>query len=166
MYLTALQLLDRFDARELAQIAVPASMPRIDPALLRAVVEGEDVSEWPADEVAAAQAAQGRVDDAITDAAQEVDGYLAQRYPLPIEPVPSLLTRVTANIARFNLHDDSATDEIRKRYEDSIRTLKAVANGQMSLGIDDPSPARGAGPTATKTRRDRKFTDDTLADYR
>lgn len=165
MYVTGLEMIDRFDAQEMARVAGPQSLPRFEGELLRAVITGQPTTDWPADEVQAAEAALGRIDEAIADAGQQIDGYLGKRYPLPIVPAPTLLKRLAASIARFLLHDDAATDEIRKRYEDSVRTLQAIAKGEMSLGLDDPSPARGAGAVGTKTRRDRVFSRDSLADY-
>jgi len=165
VYLTAQELMERFDAAELAQVAPPQSMARVSAELMRATILGEDTSAFPADEVEAAAAGLQRIDDALADASQEIDGRLARRYTLPLDPVPSLMKRVAANTARFFLHDDSATEEIRKRYEDSIRTLKALAAGDMRLGQDDPNPGGTAGPVGTKDKSDRVFTNDTLSDF-
>ena len=165
MYLTAGEFMDRFDAVELAQIAPPASMARVTPPVMRAVILGEDTSAFPADEVDAAAAGVQRLEEALADAGQVLDGWLAKRHTLPIDPVPGLLKRLAGNIARFHLHDDRATEEIRKRYEDSIKTLEAISAGKMTLGLDDPSPASSAGPVTSKTRKDRVFTDRTLADF-
>ena len=165
MYLTAGEFMERFDAVELAQIAPPASMTRVTPPVMRAVILAEDTSGFDPDEVAAATEGLFRIDQALADATQVLDGWLAKRHTLPIDPVPGLLKRLAGNIARFHLHDDRATEEIRKRYEDSIKTLEAIATGKMTLGLDDPSPASSAGPVTSKTRADRVFTDRTLADF-
>lgn len=165
MYLTASDLMDRFDAAELAQVAPPDSLDRVEAALMRAVILGESTAAYTADEVAAATEGKTRIESAIDDAGQEADGWLSQRYALPLDPAPALLVRLVANMARFHLHDDQATDEIRKRYEDAIKTLRHISEGRISLGVNDPSPASSIGPKATKSRDDRKFTDDTLAGY-
>lgn len=142
MYLTVAELMDRFDEAELAQVAPPQSMSRVSSQLMRAVILGNDTSEWSADEIDSAEAGVVRMETAITDAGQEVDGYIGHRYTLPIDPVPSLLKRLAANIARHNLHDDAATEEIRARYKDAIRYLEAVRDGKASLGDEQPATSK------------------------
>lgn len=164
MYLVAADLLDRFGSEELAQVAPPDELVAVEPALMRAVIQAEDTSAWTADEIQAATEGVARIDEALSDASEEVDGYLASRYTLPLDPVPGFLVRLTGNIARYYLHDDRASEEIEKRYRDSVKTLTAIADGKVSLGSDDPSP-EGPGPIGTKSDCDRQFTKSSLADF-
>lgn len=83
----------------------------------------------------------GQVDDsvlagALADAAAEVDGFLAGRYPLPLTPAPRILTGYTCDIARYRLCGSSTlvSDDIRDRYRDAVRFLEHVASGKVSLG--------------------------------
>jgi phage gp36-like protein len=142
MYLTAAELMQRFDESELAQVAPPDSGPRVEAGLMRAVILGESTTAWAADEIAAAQEGVVRINEAITDAGQQVDGHLGQRYTLPLDPVPSLIKRLAANIARFYLHDDGATEEIDSRYKEAVRVLGQIRDGKMSLGIDQPDTSK------------------------
>jgi phage gp36-like protein len=146
MYLTAAELMERFDESELAQVAPPRSMSRVDPQLFRAVILEEDTSAWAQDEIDAAEAGVKRIDEAISDAGQEVDGYIGHRYKLPSSPVPTLIKRLAANIARYHLHDDAATEDIQRRYKDAIRTLETVRDGRMSLGVDEPKSTKAGTP--------------------
>lgn len=82
-------------------------------------------------------AAEARLDSIIADATAEVDGYLAGRYSLPVTPLPSVLVRLTCDIARYFLYDDAAHEQVEKRYDNAIAFLKAVAKGQVALGLDD-----------------------------
>lgn len=165
MYTTPRDLMDRFDAVELVQAAAPetGAMPSGD--LLRLLILGEETTGADPAQLQSAEIALERIEEAIADAAQEVDGYIGRVYTLPLPTVPSLLRRLTANIARYHLHDDDAGTEVRRRYEDALRMLKAIAARELSLGVDDPSPASQAQPLGTRSRRDRVFTHDTLADY-
>lgn len=88
---------------------------------------------------------QGAIDAAIAgqaldDANAEVDSYLATRYPVPPDPVPTLLARVACDIARYRLYDDAAPEEVRKRYDDAARILARLASGEISIGPAQSTP--------------------------
>ncbi|WP_028574353.1 gp436 family protein [Desulfonatronovibrio hydrogenovorans] len=87
---------------------------------------------------------------ALDDAAAEVDGYLGSRYSLPLSEPPAVLSRVTADIARFRLHDTLATEEVRKRYEDARQFLEHVARGKISLGVTPPPETSTGSPRVRK----------------
>ena len=70
---------------------------------------------------------------AIADAEAEIDGYLAARYQLPLASVPAVLGRLTCDMARYYLYADRFTESVRKRYEDAVRLLKAMASGDVKL---------------------------------
>lgn len=85
--------------------------------------------------------------DALEQAAAEIDGYLGGRYPLPFNPVPSILTGYACDIARYRLCGSGGvvtTDEIRDRYKDAIKFLELAAAGKVSLG---GMPAGNTAPT-------------------
>lgn len=82
-------------------------------------------------------------DGAIADASGEVDAYLGVRYALPVSPVPAHLLTAVCDIARYRLHGNRVTDEVRTRYEDAIRWLKDVAQGRALL----PGATAASGTT-------------------
>ncbi|MCX7204745.1 MAG: DUF1320 family protein [Proteobacteria bacterium] len=73
---------------------------------------------------------------AIVNASTEIDAYLASRYTIPLQPVPSLLVGITCDITRYRLCGAgvATTDEIRDRYQDAIKLLKEVNKGLLTLG--------------------------------
>lgn len=75
------------------------------------------------------------IDRAIADADSEIDSYVAVRYSLPLASVPTELTRVACDIARYRLYGLKPLEEVRQRYEDAIKWLAGVANGSRSLGL-------------------------------
>jgi phage gp36-like protein len=80
----------------------------------------------------------GAVARALSDASGEMDLYLAVKYELPLAlPYPGALRRICVDIALYRLSYRSAerTVEKRKRYEDAIRQLEAIAEGK--LGLED-----------------------------
>lgn len=78
-----------------------------------------------------------KVAEALEDASQTIDSYLAGRYTLPLKSVPAVLERHCCYIARYFLEKNLATNQARRDYDDSIRYLEKVANGTISLGISE-----------------------------
>lgn len=100
---------------------------------------------------------------AIDDADAEIDGYLrAAGYDVPLpDPVPPLVSRISADIARYYLYEDQPTDTVRQRYEDQVALLRRIASGDVSLG---DSTVDSAGEPATVTS-DRVFERECLRDF-
>jgi len=77
---------------------------------------------------------------ALDDATAEADSYI------PIAPTTPnrALVRHTAAIARFLLHKDAASNEIRERYTDAIAWLKLASLGRVTYGTLPAVPAGSA----------------------
>jgi phage gp36-like protein len=78
------------------------------------------------------------VERAIADAEAEINMYLAGRHVLPLPSVPVMLTRIACDVAWFNLHtqvdgDHPAAVALKRRRAQ----LEGVANGKLSLGLDE-----------------------------
>lgn len=77
---------------------------------------------------------------ALADATAEINTYLG-RYAVPFATVPPVLTRLACDIARYRLTGASGvlvTEDIERRYKiDVLNLLKALARGEVSLGIDN-----------------------------
>lgn len=142
MYVTPAQLSERPGARELAQVASDAHKRVVDFDLMELTLQGGDRSAYTDDDVAHADAALQRIVDAITDADGLINGFLVKRYPLPLDPIPRLVTAWSRDITRYLLHKDrlsaESTDPIVRNYKDAMKMLQQVADGKLSLGIDDP----------------------------
>lgn len=121
-YCTPQDLIDRFGQAEVEQLA-PATPGPVDTA---------------------------KVQQACDDATNLVDGYLRARHTLPLSAVPALLAKLTADIARFELHnggDRQPTDQVTKNRDAAIAFLKDVAAAKADLGIDQAGaePAEASG---------------------
>lgn len=101
------------------------------------------------------------LDLAINDASAEIDGYLGN-YSLPLVTVPLTLTRICCDIARYYLYDDMVPKEgvVVKRYDDALKFLRAVAKGDISLGVDASGDSPEASDGATMTSGGRVFSRD------
>lgn len=137
-YATQQNLIDRFGQGELTELTDRANSGAID-----AAVAGK----------------------ALADADSEINGYLASRYTLPLDPVPTVLERVACEIARYYLYEDRVTEQVKRRYDDAIKFLKGVSTGAVALGVDanSESPSSTGGPQCSAP--DRIFTQDTLSDF-
>ena len=114
MYATTEDLIDRYGEREIAQLTN---------------VDGLDVIDVAA------------VERALDDANSEAHAYICARYPVPVQPAPVLLVRIVCDIARYRLYDDSAPDEVRRRYDDAVRMLRGIAAGEVSIAAVEDSPS-------------------------
>lgn len=141
-YITHADLADSPGALELSQVASDDHRPPVRAELLDAVLRGGDLTDWPAEDVEAAQRAVGRIDSAVRDAGSMIDGYLAKRgYVLPLNPVHPLVATWCRGIARYMLHKNRTTleskDPIARGYNDAQRLLQQTADGKFSLGAQD-----------------------------
>lgn len=155
-------------ALEIAQVATPENLDVVPAELMQATLTGADRTQWPPHQVAAADAALARVNAAIADAEQLVDGYLAARYALPLAPVPTIVKAWVRALVRYALNQYRITDEqkdpIARDRRDVLKFLADVSAGKFSLGATDPQVTNPAGDVR-HSAPSRVFDQDTLADY-
>jgi len=78
------------------------------------------------------------IEEALQDASEEIDSYIAVKYVLPLPSTPSTLKRIACNIARYRLYFQQPTEEIENRYKEEIDFLKRIADGKATLNILNP----------------------------
>lgn len=144
-YILPSDLITRFGAEELAQVADRGTPRLVTAELLTAAVAGASLSGWSADEVAAAGKALDNIEQAIEDAQSAVDGYLASRYSVPMATPPAAVKRLASDIGRYYLYDDHATETVQKRYDAAIAFFRDVAAGKVSLGPEAQAPQAAGG---------------------
>jgi phage gp36-like protein len=167
-YVTHAQLAERPGARELAQVASDEHQPLVPYELMEQTLQAADRSAWTPEQIALADQALQRVDDAVADADGLIDGFLRQRgYPLPLSPVHRLVTVWSRAISRYNLHKHRRTlesdDTIVRDYRDALKLLQQVADGKLSLGAADELAESGVGKPLIK--RGCTPVRDALRDY-
>lgn len=77
------------------------------------------------------------VSEALQDASEEIDSYVAVAYDLPLPSTPSTLKRVACNITRYRLYFQQPTEEVEKRYESEVSYLKRIADRKAVLNIQN-----------------------------
>ena len=137
MYATKQDLIDRYGFEELERYAWDAVADAVDDA---------------------------KVTRAITDASEEVNLYIGGVTRLPLDTTPPALTRITADIARYQLQDDSPLDEARERYKQAVGALRDIAAGRAIL-FRAEAPPTGATVAALRDDTDRIFTRETLDQF-
>ncbi len=102
-----------------------------------------------------------RVNEAISYADQLINGYLRGRYALPLNPVPTLIQKLSIDLAVFHLYSRRLELEMPEtmlaRYNNAVKFLKQIQDGIITIGTDSgDSPAQGEYKTQ-KTEDDRVF---------
>lgn len=87
------------------------------------------------DNLEALQTTTDAIEEALRDAVEEIDSYVAVKYKLPLPSIPSTLKRVACNIVRYRLYFQQPTEEVENRYEAEINYLKRIADGKAVLNI-------------------------------
>jgi phage gp36-like protein len=116
------------------------------------------------------KAGAGSIDDtvvtrALGDAEATIDSYLGGRYMLPLTSVPDRLKIAACDIARYQMYERDATEEVTTRYKDQIRWLELVAQGKVSLGLDAADQVTATPFVPELSGPDRVFSDTTLSDF-
>jgi len=107
---------------------------------------------------------QARIDAAIDTAQGEVDGYLQERYDVPLDPVPALIRGACMDVAIFHLYSrkmETMPDVRSKRYDNAVKLLVRIAGGQISLGVATPPEETNSGKVLV-TASTRIFSDTEL----
>lgn len=131
---TASQLLVRFGARDLAEVAAPDNGPTIEPQLLIAAAAGEPLDDWSVEDITIAVNTLARIADAISRARNEVSFYLRFR-PAGGQMEPWVQDDL-AEIARYHLYDDAGKEgsTVRVIYKDVIKRLETLASEDEKRG--------------------------------
>lgn len=112
-----------------------------------------------------------RIEKAVLDASDQMDGFLQGRYNTPVEDPPDhfipdcVKIAVKLLIERKGYEPDSADGEFIKAGNEVLRKYEKIAQGDISLGIP------GAGDTTTTPTRikssapAKQFSEETLDKY-
>lgn len=137
-YATQQNMIDRFGEQELIELTDHA-----DTGAINATVLGQ----------------------ALADADAEINAYLTSRYTLPLASVPPVLVKFAADVARYQLYDTRASEQVKARYDDAVKFFKMLASGSVSLGLDPVNqPVADVGGVQVNAAA-RVFNADSLGGY-
>jgi phage gp36-like protein len=78
----------------------------------------------------------GVMQDGLNFADDLIDGYLRERYAVPLTPAPANLVSIACDLARYRYYQDQPTELVQLRYDAAIAFLRDVARGLVSLPVD------------------------------
>lgn len=84
---------------------------------------------------------------AIADADSLIDGYVGSRFPNQVNPYPRSLVRISCEIARYYLYENIVPDDVKDRYNEAVKSLKAISKGEISIGTN----SEGEKPSSNNT---------------
>lgn len=109
---------------------------------------------------------------AAADASETVDSYLAaipgRTFSLPLTAPPARIVGIAADLTRYELWAQRASEEVRNRRDQAMEFLKDLVRGDALLLVEevtpeDPTPSP-AGRVGYRTNG-RTFTDRSLAPF-
>lgn len=105
-----------------------------------------------------AEPPSGDIDVAVVELALEeadelIDGYLAAKYRLPLDPAPIPIKAAARDIARYRLYKDAPTEAVKERYKNALSLLKDIGAGRVRLDAAGIEPdGRGVASFACEER--------------
>lgn len=109
------------------------------------------------------------IEGAIADADGEINGYAAKRYPVPLSPVPKIISKFSKDIALYNLFSRIGIDESDRektyltRYEAAIAFLRLLAEGKVDIGTEGLDSGKETARTGFKVAAQKRlFSRDSL----
>ena len=98
------------------------------------------------------------VQDAISDADGEIDGYLAKKHSVPLNPVPKIINKLSKDIAVYNLFsrigiDDERDKNYLERYKAAIKFLENIAKGIVTIGTENIENAASGSFSVNSNQR-------------
>jgi phage gp36-like protein len=109
------------------------------------------------------------VDQVLADVDATIDGYLTDRYVLPLSAVPAALVPIACDLARYLLAtrngNNKPTDSMKDRYDNAVRWLRDVANGKFGLGLTQAGTELPSFGITKSTPPERVFGRKSLRGY-
>lgn len=111
------------------------------------------------------------VTTAITAADDEINAYCRPKHTVPFSSTPNLIKRLSVNLTVCNLYgrrresDNFSNDELDKRYERVLRTLRDIAKGIIEIDDSTSFQNTAGNYTSNKTSLDKVYTSATLDTY-
>lgn len=111
------------------------------------------------------------VNEAISSGDELIDGYLRNRYTLPLSNVPKLITFISVKLAIYFLFQRRFSEELPESvvddYKNQIKILEQIQKGFISLGVEEKSTetSQKGFNRSNKTSSDRLFNKDFINQF-
>lgn len=121
------------------------------------------------DDPAASAVDEAVIEEIVGNAEDLIDDHLRGRYALPLVAVPSSVAVLAVKLARHDLYARRPETEVPKdvvrEYEAALKTLSAIRDGKLTLGIKTTQEAQPEPGAAHVRAPNREFSDEVLAKY-
>jgi phage gp36-like protein len=110
------------------------------------------------------------VNRAIADADALIDSYLTGRVAsLPLSPVPSLISKISIEIAVYNLYlrryGGRMPEGVADRYKEAKAMLKDIRDGKLQIALTIAEDTGGLGAIAVSKSNSEAFSNDVVGMY-
>lgn len=89
------------------------------------------------------------VEKAIKESSTLIDSYVRKRFPRPFQSVPEVLRMICIDLSIYNLYERvtelNITDGMKLRYDNAIKLLIRIANGEQDIGVDSDESVTETG---------------------
>lgn len=89
------------------------------------------------------------VEKAIKESSTLIDSYVRKRFPRPFQSVPEVLRMICVDLSIYNLYERvtelNITDGMKLRYDNAIKLLIRIANGEQDIGVDSDESVTETG---------------------
>ena len=89
------------------------------------------------------------VEKAIKESSTLIDSYVRKRFPRPFQSVPEVLRMFCVDLSIYNLYERvtelNITDGMKLRYDNAIKLLIRIADGEQDIGVDPDEPVTETG---------------------
>jgi phage gp36-like protein len=149
MYVTLSEMISRFGAVEIIRATNDKTEASVSVDLLAEYAEDPTAVETTPDLLAVVRAVDQAVHDAESVALSHLSELYRDSHGLTAETAPRALIKVTADLARYYLHDNRATERVKDAHDAAMEWLQTAARGRLGLGRNavGEDPRRSGGPS-------------------
>jgi len=105
------------------------------------------------------------VDQELANTDAVINGYLGNRYRLPLDPVPDQVTDLALSIAIYKLHVFAPDQKIKDDYQDALRMLRDISSGAVKLDAAGVEPASSGASGVEFIDRERPLSPESMTGF-
>lgn len=107
----------------------------------------------------------GLVAQELSNTDAVINGYVGNRYRLPLDPAPDLVVDLALSIAIYKLHVIAADPKVKDDYDQAIRTLRDIASGVVKLDALGQEPASSGASGVQFIDRERPLSPESMTGF-